>query len=111
MNFGETVRKVRMAKGISLRKFAEMIDMSPTYLSKVERGEFKPPREQKVIAIAEALEMDPDELLALAGRVASDISEIIQKRPREMATFLRATKGLSKEDFQRLVGGIPPDER
>ncbi len=76
--------------------------MSPTYLSKVERDEFKPPTEEKVRAIAEALGQDPDELLALAGRVSSDLADIIQRHPREMATFLRAANGLSAEEARRL---------
>ena len=95
LEFGATVRKEREAKSISLRKFAAMVNMSPTYLSKVERGEFPPPAEEKVVAIANALDQNPDELLALAGRVASDLDQIIQEQPTEMATFLRAATGLS----------------
>lgn len=102
-SFGETVRRLREAQKIGLRKFAETVGMSPTYLSKVERDEFNPPSEEKVRAIAKALDQDPDELLALAGRVASDLTEIIQRRPREMATFLRAANGLSAEQMQRLA--------
>lgn len=76
--------------------------MSPTYLSKVERDQFPPPAEDKVIAIAKALGADPDELLGLAGRVPSDVSEIITRRPREMASFLRAANGLTAEQIERL---------
>ena len=102
-SFGATVRRLRQARKIGLRKFAPMVGMSPTYLSKVERDEFKPPTEEKVRAIAEALGQDPDELLALAGRVSSGLAEIIQRHPREMATFLRAANGLSAEAMQRLA--------
>ena len=100
LEFGATVRKEREAESISLRKFAVMVNMSPTYLSKVERGEFPPPAEEKVVAIAKALDQNPDELLALAGRVASDLDEIIQKQPTEMARFLRAATGLSSNRLQ-----------
>jgi len=102
-SFGGTVRRLREAKKIGLRKFAQMVGMSPTYLSKVERDEFNPPSEEKVRAIATALGQDADELLALAGRVSSDLADIIQRRPREMATFLRAANGLSAEEMQRLA--------
>ncbi|MDA2934934.1 helix-turn-helix domain-containing protein [Acidobacteria bacterium AH-259-D05] len=98
--FGAKVRKLRKARNISLRKFAAMVNMSPTYLSKVERGEFPPPAEEKVVAIADALNQNPDELLALAGRVASDLDGIIQQQPTEMATFLRAATGLSSATLQ-----------
>jgi transcriptional regulator with XRE-family HTH domain len=102
-SFGATVRRLREAQKIGLRKFAQMVGMSPTYLSKVERDEFKPPTEEKVRAIAEALGQDSDELLALAGRMSSDLADIIQRHPREMATFLRAANGLSAEEMQRLA--------
>ena len=101
--FGETVRGLRHMKGIGLRKFAGIIGMSPTYLSRIERDEFPPPAEDRVVAIAKALDQDPDELLALAGRVASDLPEIIKRHPREMATFLRSTAGLSADEIRQLA--------
>ena len=82
---------------------AKMIGVSPTYLSKIERGEFSAPSEDKVKAIAKIIGRDADELLALAGRVASDLTEIIRRRPREIATLLRTAKGLTAEDMTRLA--------
>jgi transcriptional regulator with XRE-family HTH domain len=102
-SFGATVRRLREERRIGLRKFAQSVGMSPTYLSKVERDEFKPPTEEKVRAIATALGQDADELLALAGRVASDLTDIIQRHPREMATFLRAANGLSANEMSRFA--------
>ena len=69
--FGEFVRRAREEKEIGLREMAKMIGVSPTYLSKVERDEFKAPAEDKVRAIAQIIGCDVDELLARAGRVAS----------------------------------------
>src|SRR6476660_8087245 len=102
-NFGALVRREREAKEIGLREMAKQIGVSPTYLSKIERGEFDPPAEDKVRRIAKTMGHDPDELLALAGRVASDLTDIIRQRPREMADFLRAAKGLTAEDMARLA--------
>jgi transcriptional regulator with XRE-family HTH domain len=92
--FGALVRRERETKEIGLREMAKMIGVSPTYLSKVERDEFPPPAEDKVRKIAGIIGRDPDELLALAGRVSSDISEIIKRHPVELAGLLRTTKGL-----------------
>jgi transcriptional regulator with XRE-family HTH domain len=102
-NFGALVRQEREAKEIGLREMAKKIGISPTYLSKIERGDFDPPAEDKVRKIAEIIGRDPDELLALAGRVASDLTDIIRQRPRELADFLRTAKGLSAEDIARLA--------
>jgi HTH-type transcriptional regulator, competence development regulator len=102
-SFGALVRREREAKEIGLREMAKKIGVSPTYLSKVERDEFPPPAEDKVRKIAEIIGRDADELLALAGRVASDLTDIIRQRPREMADFLRAAKGLTADDLARLA--------
>ena len=102
-SFGALVRREREAKEIGLREMAKKIGVSSTYLSKIERGDFDPPVEDKVRKIAEIIGRDPDELLALAGRVASDLTDIIRQRPREMADFLRAAKGLTAEEMARLA--------
>ena len=101
--FGEFVRREREAKEIGLREMAKMIGVSPTYLSKVERDEFPPPAEDKVRKIAGIIGCDVDALLARAGRVSSDLSEIIKQHPREMGALLRTTKGLTADDLTRLA--------
>jgi transcriptional regulator with XRE-family HTH domain len=102
-SFGALVRRERVAKEIGLREMAKKIGVSPTYLSKVERDEFRPPAEDKVRKIAEIIAYDADVLLALAGRVASDLTDIIRQQPREMADFLRTAKGLTVDDLARLA--------
>jgi transcriptional regulator with XRE-family HTH domain len=101
--FGAFIRRQREEKEIGLREMAKKIGVSPTYLSKIERDEFPPPTEDKVRKIAEIIGEDADELLAMAGRVASDLTAIIRERPREMADFLRAAKGLRAADVAHLA--------
>ncbi len=103
VKFGATVRREREKLEIGLRQMAKKIGVSPTYLSKVERDEFPPPAEDKVRKIAEIFGIDVDELLALAGKVSSDLSEIIRGRPRELAALLRTTKSLTADDVVRLA--------
>ena len=102
LQFGAFVRREREAREIGLREMAKKIGVSPTYLSKVERDDFAPPAEDKVRSIAALIEQDVDELLALAGRVSSDLSDIIRKQPRETAALLRTVEGLSAEQVARL---------
>lgn len=101
--FGALIRNEREAREIGLREMAKIIGVSPTYLSKVERDEFAPPAEDKVRKIAEVIGHDVDELLALAGRVSSDLTEIIREQPRGMADFLRAARGLTVEEMAGLA--------
>ena len=87
--FGAFTRRERQAKQIGLRQMAKMIGVSPTYLSKIERDELPPPAEDKVLAIARIIECDPDRLLAVANRVASDLLEILKRHSSELPTLLR----------------------
>jgi transcriptional regulator with XRE-family HTH domain len=82
MKFGDQVRKLRTEQGLSLRKFAYNVGISPTYLSKIERNDFSPPSEMIIKLIAMELECDSDELLALAGKVSSDLISIILNNPQ-----------------------------
>ena len=95
--FGSYIRERREAltaedKTMSLRQVAMRIGVEPAFLSKVERDLTPPPSEAKVIALAEALGENPDMLLAMAGKVSSDLLQIIQKRPQLFAELLRQLK-------------------
>jgi transcriptional regulator with XRE-family HTH domain len=78
---GRLLRSKRLAKGLSLRRFAELVGVSPTYLSQVEQGNCDPPTAERVGRMAEILSENADELTALAGRVPEDLPTIIQRQP------------------------------
>jgi transcriptional regulator with XRE-family HTH domain len=101
--FGATIRNLREREGISLRKFAEAVGISPTYVSKVERDEFAPPGQETIRKMARILKQDEDSLLGLAGKVSSDLPQIVQNRPQLMATFLRKAGKLSDESIAKLL--------
>ncbi len=106
--FGQRIRDLREARkrtdpNFSLRKFAKAVGISPTFLSKIETGEFDPPAADKIIRMAELLEIDADELLAIAEKVDPELTEIIRERPVAMADFLRTTRGMSAEKLQELT--------
>ena len=101
--FGQVLREKRVAKGFSLRKFAEQVQVSPTYLSQVEQGNADPPTAERVHRMAELLGENADELIALAGRVPADLSEIIQKHSTEMPQLVREASGLTAEQLRKLT--------
>lgn len=109
--FGAFVRREREAREIGLREMARMIDVSPTYLSKIERDEFPPPAEDKVKAIAKIIRCDVDDLLAKAGRVSTDITDIIKRNPVEFADLLRTTKGHSREYIAKLAQQVKREKK
>jgi HTH-type transcriptional regulator, competence development regulator len=107
-SFGEHVRQVREAKlagdrRFSLRQVAQRVGVEPAYLSKVERGETAPPGEETIRALAGELGEDVDVLLALAGKVSTDLKEIILRRPRLFADLLRELKAAPDHAILRLV--------
>ncbi len=102
--FGAFIRRKREEKELGLREMAKKVGVSPTYLSKCERDEFPPPAEDRVRKIAGIIGCDVDDLLARAGRVSMDISDIIKRHPVELTALLRTVKGMSGDDIARLAG-------
>ena len=98
--FGEALREKRVEKGFSLRKFAQLVGVSPTYLSQVEQGNVDPPTADRVKCMAELLGENPDEWIALAGRVAEDLPEIIHQA--EVPDLLRTVKGMTADQIRKL---------
>lgn len=106
--FGDYVRSVREKlresdRSFSLRQVAQRIGVEPAYLSKVERGDVAPPGESTIVKLANELNEDPDVLLALAGKVSSDLLDIIRKRPRLFAQLLRELKKSPDHAVLRIV--------
>jgi transcriptional regulator with XRE-family HTH domain len=87
----------------SVRKVAERVGVQPSYLSKVERGEVSPPSEDTLVRLARELEVEPDLLLAMAGKVSSDLLEVIRRRPLLFAALIRELKDLPDHAVLRLV--------
>lgn len=100
-SFGEALRENRIEKGFSLRKFAQLVGISPTYLSQVEQGNVDPPTADRVKRMAQLLEENSDEWIALAGRLPDDLPQIIKERT-EVPDLLRAVRGLTAEQLRKL---------
>lgn len=94
----------------SVRQVAQRIGVEPSFLSKVERGEVPPPSEEKVKALAVELGEDPDVLLALAGKVSSDLQETIRKRPELFAAVIRELKDMPDHAVLRIVREVRDGE-
>lgn len=106
--FGTYIRSKReelkkLDRSFSVRQVAARIGVEPSYLSKVERGETPPPSEGKIRLLATELNDDPDVLLALAGKVSSDLQQLICKRPKLFAKLLREIQDMPDNAILRLV--------
>ena len=111
MTFGKYIRhhreKLRSEdKCFSMRQVAQRIGVEPAYLSKIERGDVAPPSEAKIRALAEELDEDPDVLLAMAGKVSSDLQAIIRKRPQLFADLIRQLKAAPDHAILRIARDV-----
>lgn len=105
--FGQLLRETRLAKGYSLRKFADLVDVSPTYLSLVEQDKVeRPPTAERVRMMAQILGESADQWIALAGRMPEDLADIIKQQPEAIPDLLRATKGMPAEELRRLAAQL-----
>ena len=62
--FGMKVRQARLEAGLTLTDLARMAEMSPSYLTEIEKGR-KYPRADKIVKMAEALGKPYDDLVSI----------------------------------------------
>ncbi len=106
--FGSYLRERREARrasdrSYSLRQLATRVGIEPSYLSRIERGAESPPSEATIRRLAAELEEDEDVLLALAGKVSSDLQDAIRRRPALFAQLIRQLAELPDHAVLRLV--------
>ena len=108
MSFGDYVRQCREKlkardAAFSVRQVAGRVGIEPAYLSKIERNEMAPPGEETICKLASELDVDSDLLLAMAGKVSSDLRKIIMRRPRLFADLIRQLKSAPDQAILHIV--------
>jgi transcriptional regulator with XRE-family HTH domain len=105
MRFGDTIRELRSAKGLTLRALGEKVGVSYAYISKVENGKLDfgdYPSADLIRRLAAALDADEDELLLLAEK----IPEAIRRRLFERPDAFRKIARLDDRRLDRLLAFI-----
>jgi transcriptional regulator with XRE-family HTH domain len=118
LKFGKRIRELREAKkrtdpAFSLRRFAQALKMSATFISKMETGQFDPPRAENIMRMAELLGADPYELLQLAEKPDPELVEMVKEQPREVADFLRMARerGVTAEQLAGFTQTLQSQKR
>jgi PAS domain S-box-containing protein len=76
MTFGQRIRELRQAKGLTQRDLAKKAGISYAYVSKLETGSMPPPRHKVIQTLARILgatDGQTDELFGLAGKIPRDL--------------------------------------
>jgi transcriptional regulator with XRE-family HTH domain len=90
--FGMKIRQARTEAGLSLSEFAAQSDLSPSYVTEIEKGR-KHPRADKIMRMAEVLNRDYDDLVSiklapsLAHLESALSSSIVRRFPFEEFGF------------------------
>jgi transcriptional regulator with XRE-family HTH domain len=90
MRFGEKIRELRKARGLSQRALGDFVGVSFTYISKVENekldfGDY--PSEDLIRKLAKALDADEGDLFLLAEKIPEDIRKRVMERPDAFRKF------------------------
>ncbi len=87
-NFGHVLKDLRTKKGLSIKQLSSKVDVNYSYISKLENNHSKP-SEDFIYKIAALFDYDKEELMLRAGKIPSDILEILISNPTKAADFLR----------------------
>ena len=101
----EPAREPALAEGLLAlrRRFGMLFQENALFSSMTARDNVAFPLVRiKRLAETEAAKR-ADDLLARAGRVSTDISDIIKRHPVELAALLRTTKRMTADDIARLA--------
>lgn len=85
---GSIIKEKRLSKGLSLRQLAKRIGKSPSWVSKVELGLDENCKEETLAKIGQELELLPDGLLCLTGRLPSRYESLLKTYPIEVIAAL-----------------------
>ena len=114
--FGQTLKDLRLAKGLSLREVCRLTGYDPSNWSKIERGILPPPSDEQVLKKwADILGMGKnqeagqkfiDEAKVVQGAVPSDI--LSQPAVQCLPAFFRTlrNKKPTKEEIDRILNLI-----
>lgn len=111
MRFGEFITTKRKAKKITLRRMAEMLDISPAYLSDIEKSRRNPPDINILKKIAKILNLTEEDIYTmfdLAGKdrneVSPDLPEYIMDKPVVRAALRKANRqGATDKDWEEFI--------
>ena len=105
--FGAVLRRLRQAAGLSQRELATQVGLDFTYISKLENDRLPPPAADTIVALCKVLQIEPEELLALVGKIPTGIQKAVSTN-KAAQSFLREVQHLdiSDEKWKTLASSL-----
>lgn len=105
--FGAALRERRTAAGLSQRELAERTGLDFTYISKIENGRVPAPAADTVVRICLVLCVPAEELLALTGKIPSEVQQAVSSSSgAQKFLFVAQQMGLTEEEWRRLEASL-----
>lgn len=95
-HFGTLLKKLRKLKGLSIAKLAELSKVSPSYITRIEKGTRKTPKPEILKKLAPHLGVSYDELMAQAGYISRDDDTLLIKDENIKDIFFNLTQSKKK---------------
>lgn len=100
---GDYVREARIHKQRSLRDIGASLELAPSYLSDIENDR-RVPSEEVLKGLSRELELDFDELMALAGRFGHRAERYLKRNPTAGRLFRRLSEAnLGEQELKKLL--------
>lgn len=106
-SFGYALRELRRGAKLSQRELANRIGVDFSYISKIENERLPPPSADTIVEICRILEVKPEELLALTGKIPSNVQKTLSGS-RAAQEFLSQIQGmdLTDEEWKIMVKSL-----
>lgn len=99
LTFGQTLRQLRQRADVTQRDLANRIGMDFSYISKLENDRMPPPSADTIVAICRELNESPEQLLALGGKIPTDVEEAVATNASGQE-FLREVQMMKLSDSE-----------
>lgn len=101
--FGQKLQELRRSAGLSQRDLAEQVGVDFSYISKVENDRLPPPAADTIVKICGVLGASADELLALTGKVPTNVREMLTSPSARQFMRQAQEMNLTDQEWQTLV--------
>ena len=105
--FGIYITEKRIEKEIGLREMADILDISPSYFSDIEKGRRNPPNLSKIQEIAQILKLsvqETDDLIDIASEtrdeIPMDLTDYIKENDIVITALRKARKAQDRGEKQ-----------
>jgi len=106
--FGDFLKRERMRAGLGLRQFAREIEVTPAYISRIERGRDNPPSAEILSRMESTLRITPGSLFVRARKVPPEFLDVFTKsdvNQQMLPMFMRSVidAELTVDDWAKLI--------